>query len=116
MRCLPTAQSSSPSRIIITVTENAGQVDIPVVRADDVEAVVSVEYYTISGTATADEDFASASGTVTFNAGETNRTIVVPILDDGKFEGVERFQVALTNVTGGAVLGANKVQDDRHSG
>jgi hypothetical protein len=82
---------------------------IPVVRTvermDDLETLVSCEYYTISGTATADEDFTPAKGTLHFGAGVTNQTIVVRIHNDALVENQESFRVLLTNA-GDAVLGS----------
>ena len=92
-----------------TVNETAGQAELPVVRVNDPDTIVSVEYFTVDGTATGGQDYSSASGTLTFAAGETNQTIAIPILNDGLCEALERFQVALTNATGGAVLGSMRL-------
>jgi enediyne biosynthesis protein E4 len=94
---------------VFTVAETAGQVALPVVRLNDLETEVAVEFYSIEATATAGQDFTAVSGTLSFAAGVTNQTIHVPILNDALFEGLERFQVALTNATGGAVLGSMKL-------
>ncbi|MCL4179113.1 MAG: hypothetical protein KJ072_15395 [Verrucomicrobia bacterium] len=92
-----------------TVNEAAGQAELPVVRLNDFDTIVSVEYFTVEATASGGQDFTATSGTLTFAAGETNRAIMVPILNDGLYEALERFQVALTNVTGDAVLGMMRV-------
>ena len=92
-----------------TVDEGAGQLTLPVVRLNDLDTVVSVEYFTVEGTATAGQDFTAASGILSFAAGVTNHTIHVPILNDALVELLERFQVMLTNATEGAVLSSMKV-------
>jgi hypothetical protein len=94
---------------MFTVAETAGQVALPVVRLNDLETEVAVEFYSVEGTATAGQDFTAVSGTLSFAAGVTNQTIHVPILNDALVESLERFRVALTNATGGAVLGSMKV-------
>jgi Ca2+-binding RTX toxin-like protein len=57
----------------------------------------SVDYTLQSGTATASTDFSASSGTVQFNAGETSKTITVPILGDTTIENDETFTLALSN-------------------
>src|SRR5690606_23063191 len=44
--------------------------------------VVTVNYTTANGTATAGQDYTAVSGTLTFNPGTTSQTIVVPVLGD----------------------------------
>jgi len=60
---------------------------------------VTVAYSTVNGTATAGADYQAASGTLTFNPGETNQTITVAILADAINEGTETFLAVLTNPT-----------------
>ena len=57
----------------------------------------SVDYALQSGTATAGSDFTAASGTIQFNAGETSKTITVPILGDASLENDEVFNLVLNN-------------------
>jgi len=74
-------------------------------RTGDTNTVVGVHYNTVDGTATNGFKYCAVAGTLTFGAGETNKTIIVPILDEGFVEGTESFRVLLSNPTGGAVLG-----------
>src|SRR5207245_10854565 len=67
--------------------------------------VVTVDYSTSDGTASAGLDYTNQTGTLTFAAGETNKTFTVPIIDDILFEGDETINLTLTNPTGGAALG-----------
>ena len=62
--------------------------------------VVSVDYSTIDGTATAGEDYTATSGTLTFAPGNTEKTVTVPILDDAVDEGKEKFTLRLSNPQG----------------
>ncbi len=58
---------------------------------------VTVNYGTADGKATiADNDYTQASGTLTFNPGELNKTITVSSKGDTKFEGDEDFTVSLS--------------------
>ncbi|MDE0204246.1 MAG: hypothetical protein OXK73_17645, partial [Rhodospirillaceae bacterium] len=61
---------------------------------------VTVGYATSDGTATAGADYTATSGTLTFAAGETTKTVNVPILDDAVDEGSETFTFRLSNVVG----------------
>ena len=71
------------------------------------EVPVTVDYATVEGTATAGVDYESASGTATFQPGETRREIPVLVLDDVKNEPVETFSLRISNLAGGpTVLGA----------
>ena len=54
-------------------------------------STVTVHYATANGTATAGADYSAASGTLSFAPGETAKTVVVPIMDDGDAEGPEGF-------------------------
>ena len=95
------------SATIFTVAENAGVATFTVQRTGDTNTAVTVDYATADGTATAGLDYTATNGTLTFAAGETKQTVIVPILNDGLVEsGVyETFTVTLSNPTGGAVLG-----------
>ena len=61
---------------------------------------VRVDYATADGTAVAGADYTAASGTQTFRAGETEKTVEVAVLDDAHHEGEETLTLALTNPVG----------------
>ena len=61
---------------------------------------VTVDYATSDGTATAGSDYTAASGTLTFAAGETEKTVSVPVLDDAHDEGSETLTLTLSNSSG----------------
>lgn len=56
---------------------------------------VTVNYRTVDVTTEAGRDYTAASGLLTFNPGETRKTISVPLLDDIAIEGREIFKVQL---------------------
>ena len=64
-----------------------------------------VNYATANGTATAGSDYTATSGTLTFAAGETTKTVSVPVLGDTSVESDETFTLTLSNPAG-ATLGA----------
>ena len=66
---------------------------------------VTVLWATGGGTATAGSDYVAVSGTLSFAAGETSKTIDVIVNGDGLYESDETFLVTLSNPTG-ATLGA----------
>jgi polyhydroxybutyrate depolymerase len=87
------------------VAENAGTATLSVRRLNDTDTVVSVDYATADGSATNGLKYISTNGTLAFAAGETNKAIVVPILNEGFVEGSKTFTVRLSNPIN-AVLGA----------
>ena len=61
---------------------------------------VAVDYRTRDGSAQAGEDYEATSGTLTFSAGTSSKTIEVAVLDDAHDEGEETFTLALSNASG----------------
>ena len=64
---------------------------------------LTVDYATADGSATAGDDYTRASGTLTFGAGESSKTIEVAVLDDAHDEGEETLTLSLSNASGGRV-------------
>jgi hypothetical protein len=64
-----------------------------------------VQYATAPGTATADVDYVSTSGTLTWPAGNmTERSFAVQLLDERVTEPSETITLTLSNLSGGATL------------
>ena len=85
-----------------TVQEGANaQLDFVVSLSRAAASPVTVDYRTRNGTAIAGQDFTATSGTVTFAAGETGKTVTVPVLDDVHDEGSETMKLKLANASGG---------------
>src|SRR5439155_2897042 len=101
-RAQPTIQFGATS---YTFAESAGFATITVQRLGDLTTTVSVDYATADGTATNGLKYTAVSNTLAFGTSETNKTIVVPILNNGLVEGTKFFRVMLGNPTGGAFLG-----------
>ncbi len=90
----------------IGAIEDVGTLPVTVVRTGGSTGSLSVDYSTANGTAIAGQDYTAASGTLTFDAGETSKTISIPIADDGTTEPDETFTVTLRNDANIEVLGA----------
>ena len=100
----PAASVGGPVRIRIEEGKaregrDAG-VDFAVTLNRASSAAVSVDYATADGSAKAGEDYEAVSGTLTFAAGETEKTLHVPVLDDEVDEGREQFEMRLSNESG----------------
>ena len=102
----------------IGVGEGEGSATLTITRAGNTSLPATVNYATSdaaaptncndfsTGLASARCDYLSTSGTLSFAAGETFKTITIPIVDDSYAEGVENFFVTLSAPSGnGTVLG-----------
>ena len=58
-------------------------------------------------TATKGSDYTATSGTLTFAAGETSKTVSVPVLDDVHDEGAETLTLTLFNARGAVIADAS---------
>jgi photosystem II stability/assembly factor-like uncharacterized protein len=102
------------------VTENIGSLSVIVERSGDTSGVTTVNYATSdaagagscnlqnSGVANSRCDYETTAGALTFAAGETSKTILVPLIDDVYAEGSESFTMTLSNPVG-ATLGPQGV-------
>lgn len=68
------------------------------------EEIVTVDYVLNDDTATVEEDFTTASGTLTFEPGETEKTVFVTVVGDTTVEENESFSVDLSNPSNNAEL------------
>ena len=117
-----TSSAATPCGAIVSldastfnVNENVGSVSVGVTRSGDTSAAATVDYLTsdsgpatcsaVNGQASSRCDYITTLGKITFGAGETSKTILIPIVDDVYTEGSESFQLTLSNPTG-ASLGA----------
>ncbi|NRB81825.1 MAG: hypothetical protein HRU38_24720 [Saccharospirillaceae bacterium] len=94
----------------LDVKENAGMINITLIREQGSEGVVSVDINSLDNNAIANDDYEVLSQTVEFAEGETEKTISFNILDDTEYEPTEQFSLLLSNVQGGAVLGQSELQ------
>jgi ELWxxDGT repeat protein len=78
-------------------------VSLQVTLSRPATSTVTVNYATSDGTARAESDYVSTSGTVSFAPGETVKTVDVRINGDHEPEGNETFFVKLRSATGATV-------------
>jgi Calx-beta domain len=64
---------------------------------------VTVDWHTVPGTATEDDDYVGANGTVTFAPLDTSETVQIPVNGDDTFEPHETFTLALSNASGAPI-------------
>jgi len=93
----------------ISASEGFPDVVVEVLRSGDLDTVVGVDVQTTDQTAIAGLDYTAITRQLVFQAGETNQTVSIPLLNDGLVEPAETFQVVLSNPTDGAELGPRKV-------
>jgi serralysin len=64
---------------------------------------VSVQYITANGSAVSGSDYVAQSGTLTFSAGQTSKTIAVKVKADSVAELTENFMVNIFNATNATI-------------
>ncbi|MBK7762072.1 MAG: hypothetical protein IPI46_01710 [Bacteroidetes bacterium] len=84
----------------ITVVESAGTAVFTVNLSSAAAGTVTVNYTTSNGGASNPSDYLTTSGTLTFIAGETTKTVSVTIINDFLFEFTESFSFVISNATG----------------
>ena len=94
---------SSPT---YSVLETGGSATINVLRLGKTNGPASVTFSTSDGTALAGLDYVFTSGVLNFADGQTNQTVVIPIIDDNVGEGDETVNLHLLNPTNGVALSA----------
>ncbi len=90
-----------------SAAEASGQAVVTITRSRGTLGVVTVNYATAGGSAVAGTHYTAVSGSVTFAAGETTRTIIVPLKSDGLVRGNLTVGLRLSSPGGGATLGSN---------
>ncbi len=89
----------------VTAAENVGNLEFTVTLSAASGRAVTVTYATADDTATAPDDYAATSGTLTFTAGQTGLTIAVPVVDDAVDEGDEELTLTLSGVANATFAG-----------
>ncbi len=86
-----------------SVGEGAGTLQLRVARGGATTGTLTVDYNTSDITAHAGSDYTATSGTLTFNPGDTEKFIPIPITDDASAEPAETFKVTLSNAVGASL-------------
>ena len=99
----------------VTVTEGTGPGTTNAVFTVTLSAAsgqaVSAAYATSNGTATQPADYTQTTGTVSFSAGQTTRTISVPVTRDSFDEVNENFSVTLSSPVNATLTPINATGD-----
>jgi hypothetical protein len=96
---------------VYRAAEDQGGAEITIHREQDIGTDASVEFATVEYTnppayyAKPGEDYIPVSTRVFFQAGETNKIVSVPIVNDNWLEDREYIDIVLRNPSPGAVLG-----------
>ncbi|MCA2719621.1 Calx-beta domain-containing protein [Microcystis sp. M169S2] len=89
-----------------TVNEDGTPVNVVIIdRTGGSNGQVGATIALSDGTAKRPHDYPNNSIPVTFNNGETSKTINIPIVDDLQFESNKTLNLTLTNATGAATIG-----------
>ena len=83
-----------------TTEETDATLEFAVTLSQAASEPVTVDYATADGTAQAGQDYTATDGTLTFAAGETQKTVSVAVLDDAHDEGEETLTLTLSNASG----------------
>jgi hypothetical protein len=82
-----------------SVKENAGSITVTVTRTGSTAGTASISYSSADVSASSGFDYEAASGTLTFAAGESSKTITVFLIDDAIAEGNETFNLILSDAS-----------------
>jgi len=96
------AREGTNAVFTVTLTSAAGQ-------------AAHVDYATADGTAIAGKDYLAASGTLTFAADESSKTVIVPLYDNSTPENNRNFFLKLSNASGAVIVrpaGSAMIEDD----
>jgi len=86
------------------VNASAGQAVVTVIRQGDLSVPASVQYATSDDTALVGIDYVATAGTVTFNPGDKERSVLVPLLSKAGSKAGKSVKLVLRNPIG-ATLG-----------
>ena len=99
----PTATSQLSVADATASEEDDSTIDFVVTLNPASEESVTVDYATANGTASSGSDYTAGSGSITFAAGETSRTITVAIIDDSVEEDDETLTLTISNPSGAEI-------------
>ena len=104
------------------VKESAGTANLSILRVNGADGDVTIKWRTKDKNAINGKDYTGGEGEITFNHGETQRDLEIPIIDDMEKEKDEQFEVELYEIDNGAALGKQVktvvtiVNDDEFNG
>ena len=104
---IPAKQTATASQLSVADAaaseEDDSTIDFIVTLSPASDESVTVDYATANGSASTGDDYTAASGSLTFNAGETSKTIQVSIIDDTVVDNNETLTITLSNASGAEI-------------
>jgi uncharacterized delta-60 repeat protein len=101
----PVANTVQFSAANYNLNEGCMATIVTVTRSGDTSTPATVDFATSDGVAVQRSDYTIGSGMLIFSPGDTSKTFGVLATKDAYLEGNETFNISLTNVTGGPLLG-----------
>lgn len=89
---LPSISISDP-----TANEEDGTISFTVSLSGASKKAISLDYSTVNGTALPGSDYTAASGSLSFDPGQTTKVVTIALTDDFNREATENFSVHLSN-------------------
>ena len=104
---IPAKQTAMASQLSVADAtageEDDSTIDFVVTLNPASDESVTVDYATANGSANSGSDYTATSGTLTFNASETSKTIQVSIIDDTVVDNNETLTITLSNASGAEI-------------
>jgi choice-of-anchor B domain-containing protein len=89
----------------VSRSESDGSATVRLQRNAGTSGAITVQYATSDGTATANNDYTTTVGTISWADGESaEKTFTIALTNDTAVESDEAFTVTLSNATGGALI------------
>ena len=104
---IPAKQTATTGQLSVADTaaseEDDSTIDFVVTLNPASDESVTVDYATANASASAGDDYTAKSGSLTFNAGDTTKTIQVSIIDDAVVDNDETLTITLSNASGAEI-------------
>jgi hypothetical protein len=101
--------NEGPAALVVTdasADENAGPLTFSVKLTNASGTSISVAYASADGSATAGSDYTATSNTLTFNGGQTSKTVTVALTNDALSEDDETLSLNLSSPSGASIIDA----------
>ena len=104
---IPAKQTATASQLSVADAaaseEDDSTIDFVVTLSPASDESVTVDYATANDSASTGDDYTAKSGSLTFNAGDTTKTIQVSIIDDTVVDNNETLTITLSNASGAEI-------------
>ena len=96
----------------LSVSETGGTILVAIVRTGDLSQPATVTFGVTPNDATEGEDYLDATGSITFEAGQSRVLVPISILDDTLGEATESFTLSLISTDSGVLLAPRTAKID----